>query len=77
MRFFDECHSFGGVLGGKTWSEEQFGPVKSLSGGQERLGQILVDLEASLDVILGVFFAFLLSKIVVAISVEKKSRNKI
>jgi hypothetical protein len=35
-----------------------------------------VDLEASLDVILGVFFEFFLSKIVVAISGKKKSRKK-
>ena len=34
-----------------------------------------MDLEASLDVILGVFFEFFLAKIVVAISVQKKSRE--
>ena len=28
----------GGVLGGKTWSEEQLVPVKSLSGGQRAPG---------------------------------------
>jgi hypothetical protein len=38
MRFFVEFQSFGGVLGGKTWSEEQFGPLKSLSVGPRAPG---------------------------------------